>query len=86
MRAKRKTLAETKAEYRSYGFCEAHDLVADIIREDFWKRLGASRWRADIDERHQALLEILLLLSKRTSELDTEYKKLMIPRVYGVKY
>lgn len=78
----RKTLAETKAEYRSYGFGEAYAIVAEIMRNDFWGRFSRSPRAAEHDPRHKAIMEICLALDKRASELDAEYKRIMFPRVY----
>lgn len=79
---RRKPLAETKAEYRSYGFNEAVGMLGELIQKRVWDAFCVGR----PDPNEPGLVELYLAMDKRASELDTEYKRIAWPRLYGEEF
>lgn len=79
---KRKTLKETKAEYRSIGFEEAAEMLREYMRNRFWE----AYCKGLPDPNEQSLWDLADAMETRGSELSREYKTIAWPRVYGEEF
>lgn len=84
MATPRKTLAETKAEYRSLGYQEAFNAIREAWRDRWWDIHNRSGVKAaNQDEIQKALWKIIEPMDRRASELNDKHKNLLMPRLGG---
>ena len=85
MATKRKTLEETKREYRSLGFEEAQEILVKEWRRRAWLIVGKTGSMKQLmqDPIVSAFWKVIREGDKEAARLNNEYKELMIPRLHG---